>query len=321
MNKVLDSFLINYFFIFILSLLGILLLMVFSNEGISNDALNYFGLFERLSYSSFSESLSREITEPGYLYIAWTLSKIFSPVTVFFIVGLVPLLYKISLLRKLDYGMLAVLFYFFLFLPIQEANQIRGALTSCFILYVLLSSPKNARTYIYLAFLASLFHFSGVIILTFYVLRKFDSNIPSILAVIIFSFIWNWLIGNIGFLSFLTHQMSGEELGVTFTSPVFLLQLSIVIACSLSYKEFSYIQKKGFHLILLGVLVYIFFADSPVLAHRIRELSLLGLFPILFSRLNSSYSYLYILCAAFLIAAYTAYASYKEVLFYFLIPS
>ena len=317
MNKVLNNFLFNFFFILIFSLLGASLLLIFGNESISNDANNYFGLFERLSYSSYGESLSVEITEPAYLYLAWVLSQLFPPVAIFFVAGFIPLLYKIFLLRKLDFGFLAVVFYFFLFLPIQEANQIRGALACCFILYSLLVIPKKPRTYIYLALIASSFHFSGIIILTFYALGKFRSNLPSILVVIFSSLLWNWLIENISFLFFLSHQMSSEELGVTFTSPIFLLHLCVAIVCCFLYKEFNYIQKKGAHLIILGIFVYIFFADTPILAHRIRELSLLGFFPILFTKANPSFSHLLIFSGAFLIASYTAYLTYAEVFSYF----
>ena len=66
-----ENFVLNSLFFIFASVVGIYLLYVFGSEGISNDLAGYIGLFERLSYSSFNESLVREITEPGYLLIVW----------------------------------------------------------------------------------------------------------------------------------------------------------------------------------------------------------------------------------------------------------
>ena len=300
-----------------LTLIGTFLLKIFGNEAISNDANNYFDLFERLSNSGLQESLIRELTEPGYLYISWLASKVFSPSSIFFLAGFLPLLYKLYLLRKLEYGIIAIFLYFLLFLPIQEANQIRGALASCFILYSLLYVPKTSRSYIYLALFSSLFHYSGIIIVAFFFLDKFKSNIPAILAIIFFGIFWNWLISNIALFSFLGHQMSGEEIGVNFTSPIFILHLLTVIAICIMFKDLNYMQRKGFHLILIGLLVYVVFSDTPVIAHRIRELSLLGLIPVLFFQTKTSYSFLFICTTAFLVSFYSAYMNYSEVFSYY----
>tara|TARA_B100000575_G_scaffold291984_1_gene299244 strand:+ start:44215 stop:45183 length:969 start_codon:yes stop_codon:yes gene_type:complete len=314
----LEIFVLHFLFFIVSSVLGIYLVYIFGSEGISNDLANYIGLFERLSYNSYDEALILEITEPGYLFLAWLLAKILSPQTLFLIAGILPLIYKINLLRKIDYGLAAVLFYFLLFLPIQESNQIRGALAGCFILLSLLLDAKSPIKYLILGLAASLFHYSGIIIIAFYVFSKTNSNLLSLLGLFCVSLVWNFLLSNISGLNFLLHQSSGTEIGVTFTNPIFWLQVSIIISTLLVYGNLTYQQKKGFHLILLGAGTYIFFAETPIIAHRIRELSLLGLFPLVFTRPSiNSFSSIYNCFASSLIAFYTFSSTFGEVINYF----
>ena len=313
-----ENFVLNSLFFIFASVVGIYLLYVFGSEGISNDFAGYIGLFERLSYSSFNESFVREITEPGYLLIVWILSKSLSPETIFFLAGLFPLLYKINLLRRIDYGVGAVLFYFLLFLPIQESNQIRGALAGCFILLSLFLDNHHPSRYLILGAAADLFHYSGIIIFAFFLFSKTNSNLLALIGLFVVSLAWNTLLTSVSAFNFLLHQASGTELGVTFTNPIFWLQISIIISCLFIYRDLTYYQKKGFHLILLGAATYIFFADTPVIAHRIRELSLLGLFPLIFTRYTSiTLSSLYNYLASLLIAVYTFSFTFGEVLGYF----
>lgn len=319
MSKRLETNLEGFIIFCFLSTLGFLFLYLFGLEGISNDLENYIGLFERLNYTSFNESLIGEITEPGYLLFAWILSKYFSADFLFILAGLFPLLYKINILRRIDYGFAAVLFYFLLFLPIQESNQIRGALAGCFILFSLLLDQKRPLYYLLLGLTASLFHYSGIIIVAFYVFRITRSNLISLSGLLLVSLVWNTLLSEVSLLSFLAHQASAEdEIGITFTNPIFWLQVSIIISTLFIYRQLTYQQKKGFHLILLGAATYVLFADTPVIAHRIRELSLLGLFPLIFTRASkTTYSGLYNFIAAFTMGSYTFYLNFSEVLSFF----
>ena len=314
----LEIFILHSLFFFTSSVFGIYLVYIFGSQGVSNDLENYIGLFQRLSYSNFNEAVLTEITEPGYLFLAWILAKILLPENLFLLAGILPLLYKINLLRKIDYGVAAVLFYFLLFLPIQESNQIRGAMAGCFILISLFLDSTGPIKYILLGLAAALFHYSGIIIIAFYIFSKTNSNFLSLLGIFCLSVLWNFLLTNISALNFLLHQSSGTEIGVTFTNPIFWLQVSIIISTLFIYDNLTYQQKKGFHLILLGAATYVFFADTPVIAHRIRELSLLGLFPLIFTKPKDiSFSSIYNCLSSSLIAFYTFSFTFGEVLSFF----
>jgi hypothetical protein len=75
---------------------------------------------------------------------------------------------------------------------------------------------------------------------------------------------------------------SNADGDVSLTNPFFIMQVCISIACAFNWRKLSEGQKRGALLNMVGVVAYIAFINNPVVAHRLRELSQIGIFAILF---------------------------------------
>ena len=69
---------------------------------------------------------------------------------------------------------------------------------------------------------------------------------------------------------------------VNLTNSFFIMQVFIAITCVIYWKSLSEGQRRGALFNMMGVVIYISFLENPIVAHRLRELTQLGIFPILF---------------------------------------
>tara|TARA_Y100000768_G_C23513116_1_gene466880 strand:- start:20 stop:523 length:504 start_codon:yes stop_codon:yes gene_type:complete len=80
---------------------------------------------------------------------------------------------------------------------------------------------------------------------------------------------------------------------VNYLSITSLIQYIIVISILLNWKNYNIVQKKSGLLLIFGTIIFITFSDFTTIAMRNKELSLIGVIPILFHRKNIKNIYFY----------------------------
>ena len=247
---------------------------------VSNDVTQYAIIWDLLNDFEFFESFLALRYEIGSLYVMWLSTSLFSTATSFYLVGIIALSIKYYLFnRYLKYPLIAYFLYVITFAHILDANQIRVALSACVIFYALFKSPTSKYTYIWLSLAAVLFHYSGIIILFLYFVRW---PLVPIAGIFFGSLVFDEIIKSSNYFEFAQIWLSDLKGQVNFTNSFFVMQVFISIVCAFNWKSLSEGQRRGALFNIIGVVTYISFVDNPIVAHRIRELSQLGIIPILF---------------------------------------
>ena len=135
--------------------------------------------------------------------------------------------------------------------------------------------------------------------------------IVGILGVFLLGIIWDLTARYLGLISYLSSS-TGD---VNLFSTVFISQMTIALACISEWKKLNDNQKKGAYFIMLGIAFYIAFINNPTIAHRMRELSLLGLLPLLFLN-NRKLTYPMLICYIFsiYITGYMLFMTWSELI-------
>ena len=248
---------------------------------ISNDYESYIEYLYTLQNSNLISSISLGRFEPLSVLTFWLMSKVFTPATTLLVLGTVLLFVKyLIFLEKLQRPMFAYVWYLITFAYLLEANQFRFAIASIFIIISLLSIKKKDRlTHLSMAVVGAGFHYSAVVSLIFFTLRPF---------VLIFFSLFFWF-----FMDFFVAQLSTikpaqiwfssyTNNSVSLTNPLFICQFCIGLLLLFYWRDLSKTQKKGAILLIFGVIMYIIFWQNPVVAHRLRELSQLGIIGLVF---------------------------------------
>ena len=247
---------------------------------VSNDAHEYIGLWEMVRNVPFLDAWLAGRFEIGSLFVFWAFAQVLSPVATFYFIGLGAFSIKYYLIRKyLHYPLGALCLYVAMFLHLHDANQIRAAIAACFVLYALLAPTGGRMSYLLIGGIASLFHYSGMLVFVLYGLR---APLTGLAFIVVVSVVWDFVIARSAVLSFAMSFLSRGVGEVNLTSPLFIMQVIISIACGLQWRHFSEAQKKGAYMIAAGAVFYVAFIANPIMAHRLRELSMLGIFPLLF---------------------------------------
>lgn len=254
----------------------------FSDFRVSNDLESYLLLSQRIKGEDFSVAFSRELIEPTYLFMYWFLSNNLASIYVFTIAGLVPLTFKIFLLRKyLHYGVLAVIFYSLSYLHMHDTNAIRIGAASCIILYVIMQKNEipNASIIFYSLIAASL-HYSAIILLAMIFIKRIYIVL---LGIFFISLIFEYFLTVFPIFENFQRYGNASETSISLTSPLFVFHSIIAFCLVFKWTELTHAQKKGAMFIFVGFLFYVFFLNYPVVSVRMRELGFLGIFPVLFS--------------------------------------
>lgn len=246
----------------------------------SNDLQEYFIVIEMIRGTNFFVSFLAMRYEIGSLLLLWTLPQLFTNFTAVYLIGLLSLSLKHAIFKKyLNYPNLAFLIYVLTFAYIVDANQIRFALALCVVFYALFKEPTSKFSYLFLALFSTTFHYSGILILCFYFVKR-----PIILlsGVGILGLVFDLAISNFSYFQFATIWKSTTDGQVSLTSTLFFAQFFLCLACVIEWRFLSDGQKRGALLCIFGVTVYLLFLNNPIVAHRIRELSQIGIFAIIF---------------------------------------
>lgn len=268
---------------------------------VANDVENYVIIWDFSRDWSYLETFTQRRLEPGSLLILWTLAHFFSAHVMIYLTGLLGLSIKYYLFNKyLNHALIAFVIYVLAFVHILDANQIRAALAACFLFYAILAPPSSRYTYFFLAIFASLFHYSGIIILSLYFL-----NFPvlALIGIIFLGFAFDMIVSSSELLSFAIVWLSSGKGSVSLMNSFFIMQVFISVICTIFWKTLSEGQKRGAFLNMIGVAIYIAFMDNPIVAHRLRELSQLGIFAILFlgSRRLSTVKFCTAICFGYIV--------------------
>jgi len=247
----------------------------------SNDLAEYEIIWGLAVNYDFLTAFSELRYEIGSLFIFWSLGQFFSANMTFYIFGFLALTTKFYIFKKyLNYPLAAFCLYLVSFVYILDANAIRIALAISVVFYALYVKPQSIYTYLFLTLIAVMFHYSGIIILLLYFIRV---PVLGLMLFILFGLLFDFLILNLDLFSFakiwLTHPNVGQ---VNITSSLFLMQLCISIICAYYWHKLSEGQKKGAYLNMFGVVAYLVFIENATVAHRLRELSQIGILSVLF---------------------------------------
>jgi hypothetical protein len=284
--------------------------------------ITYYNLIE--DSENLKESLNASRFEPGFIFISYYLSNVFSsPEAHYYFVASVCIIIKYSLFVKyIHKPILAWSLYLILFLPALEANQIRTAIATIFVLFMIFQKSDNKKNYILQSVFASLFHYVGSIIIFQSFYKKlsifFLFLVPLILLVVSnFDSLILYFNSELLPISQFHSKVNIDNNSVNLLSSIHIAQISIIIFGLLNWINFSPNQKKGLFLIIIGSLLYISFVNYPPIAHRVREISLLGIFPLLFSvKIKWNLSYILISLSVFYITCYSVFNIVQRILYY-----
>ena len=276
---------------------------------VSNDAIHYIKLINRigeynLSLTHFFNFYLENRYEPFTIFLFWFLSLFFSTSVNYIFLIFISLFIKFLIFRKyLYYYKSAFLFYCIVFSFIFEANQIRESFAIIFIFIFLLTEFKKTSVWRY-TLVSVLFHYIGLILLFFYTylipkrinIYEYQSLIFSIISTVALCILIVFLIHYFSYIpeiKFLTFNKY-----VNYLSIASLIQYVIVISILLNWNNYNIVQKKSGLLLIFGAIIFLTFSDLSTIAMRNKELSLIGIIPILFHRKSIKNIYFYIILIA-----------------------
>ena len=301
-----------FFYHSIVLLTSTLLLVLYANT-ISNDFYQYELIYDQ--FADFEGSLKEAIIfhrfEPGFALLYYYFPSFLSAKEAFFVLAIPSMMLKYLFFHKyLRYASAAWFFYVLIFLPNLDSSALRTAIVSTIIIYVLLSSTSNYG-YIFKAIAALMFHYIGIVIL---LIRLYKHVFFALLIFGIATFFFNDLLRLFsGEYLKLSYYSNGGDGAVNYFSTNAAAHLLLSLYCFIGWKGFNDAQKKGGFLILIGLLFYYLLSYNPSIAHRLREVSLLGIFPMLFlTRVKFSYASLLAFTAILYITLYQSFLTIVE---------
>ena len=125
--------------------------------------------------------------------------------------------------------------------------------------------------------------------------------------------VWDAIITSTEYLSFARLFLSNYPGSRNLTNSFFIMQVCISAGCALQWRVLNEAEKKGAYLLMMGVMFYMSFDDNPLMAHRIRELSVLGIFPLMFlsQRKRTALDIIVWICVGY-ISTYTVWLTMRE---------
>lgn len=163
------------------------------------------------------------------------------------------------------------------------------------------------------------FHYSAALatfIIFFFALRP-------LLLIYLLLFFWfniDFLIAKLGTIEQLRLWLSFvPENQTKLSNPLFISQFFAGVILLFYWRELNITQKRGAVLLIFGSLVYVIFWKYPIIAHRIRELSRIGIISLIFVQSRwSSVPRVTTWLLALIFVSYSIYDIGREVIFNFM---
>jgi hypothetical protein len=263
-------------------ILIIVILFKFIFLPISADLNNYIKYLVIIKNQTFSDALNETRFEPLSTLLFWLMSKVFAPYALLLLLGIILLYIKyLIFLNKLHWPIYAFIWYLPTLGYLHDASQFRTAIASIFIILNMLSLNEihKSRNLVMLA-IGIGFHYVGTVSFIFHISRKLIFLFVLIASVWIFKHYYIDLIINFTLLKF--WFVNTSHYTSSLKNPLFILQLFSVILLLFYWRELNAVQKKSATLLIFGAAIYLIFLDNPVVSHRIREISQLGIIGVVF---------------------------------------
>lgn len=256
--------------------------------GIDRDSLNYASIldipFEKNSFF---------VNEPFLLLLIYINKTFFfgEPQTFFFIFALLGVSLKLYAIRGLaSYPLLSYITYILLYFILHEMTQIRvGIASAIFLLAIPDIENRNLKNYLIKTILASLFHYSAIIMLIVYFVQPkiLNRHIYAVLPIVgvILATLSSYTLPLVTYLIDLLPEAIGYKLNlyiillendvqseIKIFNPYYLSLLAIYFILIYKYK----LIKSDYNIVLikiLGLSLFLYFALSivPVFAFRLSE--------------------------------------------------
>ena len=273
----------------------LVLIAGFREIGIDRDSINYANSIQSIDFSIFSD-LSFVDKEPTFYLIAYVAHWLFSDAVrgTFVIYALLGVTLKIIGIYRLSrIPLLSVFFYVSSYYLLHELTQIRvGVASAIFLLAIPDIADRNLKAYMAKTVLATLFHYSAVIMLPLYLILTSNRSgwfyfiLPIVGVFFAHSdkYVLNFVYTNMFLLnlipSFLSHKLinyidllqNGVFAKVNIFGFYYLSLMVIYYFCIVNIKRF----KSDLDILLIKILglslfILYFFSFLPVFAIRISE--------------------------------------------------
>ncbi|MCC8992048.1 MAG: EpsG family protein, partial [Streptococcus sp.] len=246
--------------------------------GIGADFYNYQDFFNAISLKGFSAIESSRF-EIGFGVLSWILLEITdSNSLTWFLLAVIAISTKFSLLRINGYGfILAALFYFTRFYPLYELVQLRAAIASGFVILALLLQNKGMYYKASIAIAIGVtMHYSALIFVPFlFTPINSKSNALIALGFILVIFInYTNLVYQITpyFPSLTMYDVIGY--GSKEVNPISIANITDLLFIAFSvliWNKLTVIMKKAVIMLAFGITILWSMSEFQVIAHRLRE--------------------------------------------------
>lgn len=205
------------------------------------DSSNYMNFFVKSTTDLLDyDSSIKRYSEEGFYLLSAVIKTFTDNYLLYFIIiaSITFFFYYKSIGYFSIFPLLSVAYYLARFMPFREMNQIRGALAIAIIIYSLkfLVSGKKCR-YVIGCIVASLFHYSSVIVLPFVFLAHCRFTVKKTLTLIVLSFIAGYFIqtylksillssGDVVMLTYV------GEVDLGYNNPILYFQIGVCILYS-----------------------------------------------------------------------------------------
>ena len=150
-------------------MLSLGLALLFALGPSSHDIGQYKIIWGFTSNVGFLDAYLQNRYELGSYFVFWSLAQFLSADMTFYVFGVIALSTKFYLIRSYyNFPLLTFFIYSITFIHILDGNQIRASLAATIVIYALCFMPRSSYGYLVLAVIASLFHYSGIMILQAY---------------------------------------------------------------------------------------------------------------------------------------------------------
>ncbi len=270
-----------------LIIIFIVLIAGLRNVGFDRDSIQYYNIIINLDYSN---PLSLIDKEPFFILIAIISKYIFFDQVrgVFFIFAFLGVIIKFYTIKKIsEFPYLSLIIYMSLYFILHEMTQIRaGVAAGIFLLSLPNIVNRNYKNYFFKVLLATLFHYSSLVMVPLYCLnpkkinRLFYVFLP-FLGILLakINFIEYFFLK---FLNIIPEGIGGKvklyyqvlqygdmsEINLLNIYYISLIAINIILVFNIYYISKYIIQVK-----LLSIMIFVFYSFSffPILAFRISE--------------------------------------------------
>lgn len=278
-----------------LSCAVIVYLALFNPLGVTPDYAGYIASFDRARQQSWSQMLSSpRAWEPGFMALVFLLAKAIEANSwVFLLIVAFASSFKVGLLYRISSPiafLLAMVLFFFKYFPLQDYNQLRGAIAISFLMLVYYQWIWKGN--LWLAILFSVFsvsfHYLALALLPFILLAKHPITSKKIFVVVgglLFCLaLWTLstvivayaAIGIPGLNDYMTRFKPATS---SYLSPVLYPELILCTISLIFWNDCTENMKRVVGIQMMGFAIFYGFFEFDVIAIRLREaFSILWLF-------------------------------------------